>query len=219
MNRTNQSIEEYRKYREKSDHEGYRQLLPRKEYKEYIKKSDIKSRKNFINMTFNSKTDIFSRNFSNKIINILPKKDFYIHSQQFPENDSPSYLIYNDNITAFIQFRLTGRSDDKYLNEIINKHQVLIEVEALHSFEKGMGAMLVNQLKKLSDEMDMPMYLYDTNLKDESYYQNLGFFDTNEKGNHGEPLLLYKPKKKGIENTLKKEKGIKPFFKKIFNRL
>lgn len=36
---------------------------------------------------------------------------------------------------------------------------------------------------------------------------------------NNEPLLLYKPKKKGIENTLKKEKGIKPFFKKIFNRL
>ncbi|MCE5040023.1 MULTISPECIES: hypothetical protein [Mammaliicoccus] len=198
-----------------SDHEGYRQLLPQKEYKEYIKKSDIESRNYFISMAFNSKTDTFSRNFSNKIINILPKKDFYIHSQQLPDNDSPSYLIFNDNITAFIQFRLAGRSDNKYLNDIINKYQVLIEVEALHSFEKGMGAMLVNQLKKLSDKMDMPIYLYDTNLKDEYYYQNLGFLDTTEKGDYGEPLLVYKPKNREID---KKEKSLKSFFKKIFNR-
>ncbi|RIN83773.1 hypothetical protein BU011_13840 [Mammaliicoccus sciuri] len=198
-----------------SDHEGYRQLLPQKEYKEYIKKSDIESRNYFISMAFNSKTDTFSRNFSNKIINILPKKDFYIHSQQLPDNDSPSYLIFNDNITAFIQFRLAGRSDNKYLNDIINKYQVLIEVEALHSFEKGMGAMLVNQLKKLSDKMDMPIYLYDTNLKDEYYYQNLGFLDTTEKGDYGEPLLVYKPKNREID---KKEKSLKSFLKKIFNR-
>ncbi|WP_241958885.1 hypothetical protein [Mammaliicoccus sciuri] len=120
-------------------------------------------------------------------------------------------MIFNDNITAFIQFRLAGRSDNKYLNDIINKYQVLIEVEALHSFEKGMGAMLVNQLKKLSDKMDMPIYLYDTNLKDEYYYQNLGFLDTTEKGDYGEPLLVYKPKNREID---KKEKSLKSFLRK-----
>ncbi|ORI00201.1 hypothetical protein B5723_15105 [Mammaliicoccus sciuri] len=209
MNRNSQYIED-------SDHEGYRLLLQHKDYKEYIKKNDIDSRKHFISMAYNSKTDIFSRNFSNKIMNVFPKNDFYIHIQQFPDNDSPSYMIFNANITAFIQFRLAGRSENKYLDEMIKKYQVLMEVESLHSFEKGMGSMLVNQLKKLSDNMAMPIYLYDTNLKDEYYYQNLSFFDTNEKGNYGEPLLLYKPKKEDIE---KKEKGIISFFKKIFNRL
>ena len=56
--------------------------------------------------------------------------------------------------------------------------------------------------------------LYDTNLKDELYYQDLGFFDTTKKGNHGEPLLVYKPK--NLE-TNKKEKPIKSLFKKVFN--
>ncbi|HIH0528065.1 TPA: hypothetical protein ACYHP0_002871, partial [Staphylococcus aureus] len=91
---------------------------------------------------------------------------------------------------------------------------VLIEVEALHSFKKGMGAMLVSQLEKLSDKLFIPIYLYDTNLKDELYYQDLGFFDTTKKGNHGEPLLVYKPK--NLE-TNKKEKPIKSLFKKVFN--
>lgn len=63
--------------------------------------------------------------------------------------------------------------------------------------------------------MDMPIYLYDTNLKDEYYYQNLGFLDTTEKGDYGEPLLVYKPKNREID---KKEKSLKSFFKKIFNR-
>ncbi|HEI8344001.1 TPA: hypothetical protein SLA86_002588 [Staphylococcus aureus] len=46
------------------------------------------------------------------------------------------------------------------------------------------------------------------------YYQDLGFFDTTKKGNHGEPLLVYKPK--NLE-TNKKEKPIKSLFKKVFN--
>ncbi|WP_373442731.1 hypothetical protein [Staphylococcus equorum] len=163
------------------DHEGYRKLLPLKEYKDSIKHSDSKTRNHFIGMAFNNKTDVFSRNFSNKMINIFPKKEFYIHIQQFPENDSPSYMVYNTDITAFIQFRLAGRSENKYLEKIIRDYGVLIEVEALHSFKKGMGAMLVNQLEKLSDKLFIPIFLYDTNLKDELYYQDLGFFDTTKK--------------------------------------
>ncbi|WRN65332.1 hypothetical protein UM834_14080 [Staphylococcus aureus] len=42
--------------------------------------------------------------------------------------------------------------------------------------------MLVSQLEKLSDKLFIPIYLYDTNLKDELYYQDLGFFDTTKKG-------------------------------------
>ncbi|MDW4130284.1 hypothetical protein QI229_13255 [Staphylococcus saprophyticus] len=196
------------------DHEGYRKLLPLKEYKNSIKNSDSKTRNHFIGMAFNNKTDIFSRNFSNKMLNTFPKTDFYIHIQQFPENDSPSYMIYNTDITAFIQFRLAGRSDSKYLKRIIQKYGVLIEVEALHSFEKGMGSMLVNQLEKLSDKLFIPIFLYDTNLKNELYYQDLGFFDTTKKGDYGEPLLVYKPK--NVE-TNKKEKSIKSLVKKVFN--
>ena len=41
--------------------------------------------------------------------------------------------------------------------------------------------MLVSQLEKLSDKLFIPIYLYDTNLKDELYYQDLGFFDTTKK--------------------------------------
>ena len=62
--------------------------------------------------------------------------------------------------------------------------------------------MLVSQLEKLSDKLFIPIYLYDTNLKDELYYQDLGFFDTTKKGNHGEPLLVYKPK--NLETNKKK---------------
>ncbi|HFD6408291.1 TPA: hypothetical protein ACF5LU_002543 [Staphylococcus aureus] len=196
------------------DHEGYRKLLPLKDFKHFIKHSDSKTRNHFIGMAFNNKTGVFSRNFSNKMINIFPKNEFYIHIQQFPENDSPSYMVYNTDITAFIQFRLVGRSENKYLENIIRDYGVLIEVEALHSFKKGMGAMLVSQLEKLSDKLFIPIYLYDTNLKDELYYQDLGFFDTTKKGDHGEPLLVYKPK--NLE-TNKKEKPIKSLFKKVFN--
>ncbi|HHC8517434.1 TPA: hypothetical protein ACN3AL_002747 [Staphylococcus aureus] len=77
-----------------------------------------------------------------------------------------------------------------------------------------MGAMLVNQLEKLSDKLFIPIFLYDTNLKDELYYQDLGFFDTTKKGDYGEPLLVYKPK---TLETNKKEKPIKSLFKKVFN--
>lgn len=130
------------------DHEGYRKLLPLKEYKDHIKHSDSKIRDHFIGMAFNNKTDIFSRNFSIKMINIFPKEEFYIHIQQFPDNDSPSYMVYNNDITAFIQFRLVGRSENMFLEKIIRDYVVLIEVEALHSFKKGMGSMLVSQLEK-----------------------------------------------------------------------
>ncbi|WP_267793720.1 hypothetical protein [Staphylococcus aureus] len=58
------------------DHEGYRKLLPLKEYKDSIKHSDSKTRNHFIGMAFNNKTDVFSRNFFNKMINIFPKKNF-----------------------------------------------------------------------------------------------------------------------------------------------
>lgn len=196
------------------DHEGYRKLLPIEDYKNTMRESDKKSRKHFISMAFNNKTDVFSRNFSSKMLNIFPKSDFCIHIQQFPENDSPSYLIYNTDITAFIQFRLSGKSENRYLEKIITYYGVLIEVEALHSFEKGMGAMLVNQLQNLADKLYIPIFLYDNNLKDELYYQNLGFLDTNKKGDYGEPLLLYKPNE---TEMIKKDKGIKSIFKKVFN--
>ena len=57
-------------------------------------------------------------------------------------NDSPSYMVYNTDITAFIQFRLVGRSENKYLENIIRDYGVLIEVEALHSFKKVWGQCL-----------------------------------------------------------------------------
>ncbi len=57
-------------------------------------------------------------------------------------------------------------------------------------------------------------YIFLTLQQNQLYYQDLGFFDTTKKGNHGEPLLVYKPK--NLE-TNKKEKPIKSLFKKVFN--
>src|SRR5699024_12059979 len=98
---------------------GYRKLLPLKDFKHFIKHSDSKTRNHFIGMAFNNKTDVFSRNFSNKMINIFPKNEFYIHIQQFPENDSPSYMLYNSDIKEFIQFMFVYRSVNNYFLIII----------------------------------------------------------------------------------------------------
>ena len=67
------------------DHEGYRKLLPLKDFKHFIKHSDSKTRNHFIGMAFNNKTDVFSRNFSNKMINIFPKMNFIFIYNNFRE--------------------------------------------------------------------------------------------------------------------------------------
>ncbi|MBJ6239733.1 hypothetical protein [Staphylococcus aureus] len=176
------------------DHEEYRKLLPLKKYKDTIKTCDKNSRKYFISISFNNKADVFSRSFSNNILNVFPKSEFHIDIREFPGNDSPSYMIYNRGISAFIQFRLASKSMEDFLNEVINDYGALIEIEAVHSFEKGQGAMLVEKLKAFSDKVHVPIFLYDTNLKSKNYYQNLDFSNTNQYGNNDEPLLLYKPK-------------------------
>ncbi|MCQ9933855.1 hypothetical protein L6C46_13510, partial [Staphylococcus aureus] len=60
------------------------------------------------------------------------------------------------------------------LKELLKEYPILIEVETLHSFKKGMGKSIVELLINASNIIKAPIYIFDNNLKDENYYQRLG---------------------------------------------
>lgn len=127
------------------------------------------------------------------LLDIFSNKDFYFSIYQFPNSNSPSYLFHTKEFEAMIQIRLIGKSKVVSLKELLKEYPILIEVEALHSFKKGIGKSIVDLLVDTSIITKTPLYIFDNNLKDENYYQGLGFIEAESTGSNNEPLLVYKP--------------------------
>ncbi|MCD8822112.1 hypothetical protein BUZ15_00055 [Staphylococcus gallinarum] len=176
-----------------NEHESYRSFFSDNEYKQRIKMEDSRNRiglKLPENRVGASKKVI---NIFDSLLSIFPKREFYFYMQIMPQNYNPSYFIHTKDFTAVMQIRLAGGSAIPYLSNLSKKYETLIEIEGIHSFKKGVGKDLVNSLKEVSNHTKAPIYLFDNNLKDENYYQNLGFVNSHSKGYGEEPLLVYLP--------------------------
>ncbi|HHA1155629.1 TPA: hypothetical protein ACU1R9_002745 [Staphylococcus aureus] len=175
-------------------HENYRRQLSSKDFKYFLEDSDNVTRNHFSSIRFNENEDVFSRKFHSKLLNIFPSEYFYLHIQQYPNANTPSYVIYSKDMDALIEFRICGgRIEKDYITEIIKEYGLIIEIGALHSFSKGKGKNLINDLKNLSNYLNIPIYLYDSNLKATTYYIDLGFFDTGNMSSDNEKIMLYIP--------------------------
>lgn len=176
-----------------NEHESYRNFFDDSEYKQKIK---IEDRRNRIGLELPENRIGVSKKVTNifdSLLSIFPKREFYFYMQIMPQNYNSSYFIHTKDFTAVIQIRLTGDSVIPYLSKLSKKYETLIEIEGIHSFKKGVGKDLVNSLKEVSNKTKVPIYLFDNNLKDENYYQNLGFANSHSKGYDEEPLLVYIP--------------------------
>ncbi|MCE5086072.1 hypothetical protein [Mammaliicoccus sciuri] len=175
-------------------HEKYRRLLSSKEFEHFLEDSDNVTRNHFSSISFNENEDVFSRKFHSKILNIFPSEYFYLHIQQYPNANTPSYVIYSKDMDALIEFRICGgRIEKDYITEIIKEYGLIIEIGAVHSFSKGKGKKLITDLQYLSNYLNIPIYLYDCNLKDDNYYIELNFIDTGEMSSDNEKIMLYTP--------------------------
>lgn len=177
----------------KEEHENYRKQFKKEKYRKKIREHDRAHRKKVEIPSIREATDKKVIYIFENLLNIFSNKDFYFSIYQFPNSSSPSYLFHTKEFEAMIQIRLCGKSYDVSLKELLKENPILIEVEALHSFKKGMGKRIVELLIDTSNITKIPLYIFDNNLKDENYYQGLGFIDTESTGSNNEPLLVYIP--------------------------
>ncbi|EZT88936.1 hypothetical protein [Staphylococcus aureus] len=194
------------------EHENYRRQLSSKEFKYFLEDSDNVIRNRFTSISLNENEDVFSRKFHSKLLNIFPSDFFYLHIQQYPDGNT-SYVIYSKDMDALIEFRMCGgRVEKDYITEVIKEYGLIIEIGALHSFSKGKGKKLINDLKNLSNYLNVPIYLYDSNLKATTYYIDLGFIDTGDMSSDNEKIMIYMP-----TNTRETEKSnsVKSIWNKV----
>ncbi|MBF2777560.1 hypothetical protein [Staphylococcus saprophyticus] len=177
----------------KEEHEDYRKFFNDSKYRQRIKQEDMRNRISLRLPENRVGASIKVINIFDNLLSIFADREFYLYMQIMPQNNNPSYFIHTKDFTAVMQIRLTAESPITYLSKLSRKYETLIEIEGLHSFKKGVGKELVNLLKEVSDKSRTPIYLFDNNLKDENYYQNLGFNNSYTKGYDEEPLLTYIP--------------------------
>ncbi|REI05796.1 hypothetical protein [Staphylococcus felis] len=172
------------------EHENYRRQLSSKEFKYFLEDSDNVIRNRFTSISLNENENVFSRKFHSKLLSIFPSEFFYLHIQQYPDGNT-SYVI---------------------ITEVIKEYGLIIEIGALHSFSKGKGKKLINDLKNLSNYLNVPIYLYDSNLKATTYYIDLGFIDTGDMSSDNEKIMTYMP-----TNTreIEKSNSVKSILNKV----
>ncbi|RBA02383.1 hypothetical protein [Staphylococcus arlettae] len=177
----------------KEEHERYRKQFKKEKYRKKIREHDRAFRKKVEDTPIRDATDKKVKYILENLLDIFSNKDFYFSVYQFPNSSSSSYLFHTKDFEAMFHIRFTGKSNVVFLKELLKEYPILIEVEALHSFKKGMGKNIVELLINASNIIKTPIYIFDNNLKDENYYQRLGFIETESTGSNNEPLLVYKP--------------------------
>lgn len=177
----------------KNEHEDYRKNFQDQQFRKEIIENDIIHRNSLKALDIRKDLDDKVLDIFDNLLDKFTNTEYYFYAYHFPQNDSPSYIFITKQFDALLQVRLCGGTHDSYLNNLIRDHTIIIEVEALHSFKKGKGKIAINLLKEVSNKIKIPLYLYDNNLKDRNYYQNLDFINTSSKGINDEPLLVYVP--------------------------
>ncbi|WP_222116541.1 hypothetical protein [Staphylococcus hominis] len=126
-------------------------------------------------------------------LNDMTEKYFF---EIVEENGVVHFYIIDKSFESICNFFVAGNGSNRITKELINKYNLVIEIKALHSYEKNKGKDIVNSIKEVSHCANIPISLFDTNNKDINYYSNLGFVNKGKKGIHGEVLFIYEPKGK-----------------------
>lgn len=117
--------------------------------------------------------------------------DFYI--EMTVEDNMMSYYIVDREFKSICNFFIVSEGSNNITKSLIKKYNIILDIKSLQSYAKDKGKDIINRLKKLADNINLPICLFDTNNKDENYYINLGFVNKGNIGINGERLVVYEP--------------------------
>lgn len=197
----------------------YKSILLDSEFKSSLNDKEKVTRNNFIKMSFNKDNHTFVRIFATTMLNVFDKTNFYIEQKRILDIGDV-YIIYTREIDAFMQFQIIGQTRYEPLWNLMQEYSFLLEIQSLHSYGKGQGKKLVEKAKEFSNELFIPIYLYDKNLKSENYYEELGFINTGYTNDEQDPILIYEPnyKPQKIKKTKKGRKSFIEVIKSVFKK-
>ncbi|WP_447557123.1 hypothetical protein [Staphylococcus epidermidis] len=104
------------------------------------------------------------------------------------------FYIIDQEFKSICNFFIAGNGSNEITKSLIKRYDLILEIKALHSYSKNKGKVIVNRLKELSNNANIPICLFDTNNKSDNYYINLGFINKGQIGVNGERLVVYEPR-------------------------
>ncbi|MEW4384566.1 hypothetical protein AB1I56_09810 [Staphylococcus epidermidis] len=117
--------------------------------------------------------------------------DYYI--EIVDEDGIMNFYIVDKEYKSICNFYFAINVSNKVTKSLINKYKIILEVKSLHSYAKYKGETIVNNIKKMSEQVKAPICLFDTNTKSKKYYTNLGFVNKGKIGSKREKLMVYEP--------------------------
>jgi hypothetical protein len=118
--------------------------------------------------------------------------DFYIEIVE--EYGVMHFYIIDQEFKSICNFFVAGNGSNEITKSLIKRYVLILEIKSLHSYSKNKGKVIVNRLKELSKNANIPICLFDTNNKSDNYYINLGFINKGQIGVNGERLVVYEPR-------------------------
>lgn len=117
--------------------------------------------------------------------------DYYI--EIVDEEGIMNFYIVDKEYQSICNFYFASNGSNRVTKNLINKYKIVLEIKSLHSYANRKGETIVNNIKKMSDQVNVPICLFDTNTKNKKYYTNLGFINKGKIGSKGEKLMIYEP--------------------------
>lgn len=105
------------------------------------------------------------------------------------------FLVIDSNFNFVSLFIVVGTGTEEVSNTLIEKYEYFIEIDQLHSYKKGYGKLLLEYLKGIADNCQVPLALYDGIEYIEGYYEKLGFIPTKRLSEINEVYKVYYPSK------------------------
>lgn len=105
------------------------------------------------------------------------------------------FLVIDRNFNSVSLFIVVGTGTEEVSNTLIGKYEYFIEIDQLHSYKKGYGKLLLEYLKGIADNCQIPLALYDGTEYIEGYYEKLGFIPTKRLSEINEVYKVYYPSK------------------------
>lgn len=194
-------------YELKTLHETIRNDLKQKEFREEVKFEHDSletffipyiSNPEFKNINIESKEELKELTDDQKTLfcYIVLREVFsdYYFTRGLFERDCLDLIGKDFDVVARIRLsnlKMNINSPNLYIRKMYSKFDFMIELVNIDSFKKDAGLKLIKKLTEVSERTYIPIWLYDVNTKDKTYFENLGFKLQGKYGLNNEPLRIY----------------------------
>ena len=122
-------------------------------------------------------------NYLNSLLE-LSNQSYYVYM----DSNKRDYAVISREFNAYAEVRLCHRFP-RSVKKKYSPVKFVIEIVQLHSLEKGKGKMLLNELIKMANDLQVPLVLYAETQKNIDYFSQFNFYGI-DKGCNQETFMI-----------------------------